>query len=150
MPNKIEKLFGSALYSGYMPFASGTWGSIVATIIFFIPGFENIYVILPLTVILFFWGIRIGDKFERQYGKDPSQLTLDEVVGTWITYLFLPKDIIIIGIAFVLWRILDIIKPPPARQAENLNGGLGIMLDDVISGFYSFIIMHIALFLLNR
>lgn len=150
MPNKLEKLFGSAIYSGYMPFASGTWGSIVATFIYFIPGFENLYVILPLTLFLFLWGINIGDKFERVYGKDPSQLTLDEVVGTWISYVLLPKDVMIIGIAFVLWRILDIVKPPPARQAENLNGGLGIMLDDVISGFYTFIIMHIALFLLNR
>jgi len=149
MLNKIEKIAGSAFYTGYIPFASGTWGSLAATLIYFIPNFENIYVILPLTGLLFLWGLKVGDKFEAVYGKDPSQFTLDEVVGTWISYLFLPKDIYVILAAFILWRALDIIKPSPARNAESLTGGMGIMLDDVISGFYTFIIMHIALFLIN-
>lgn len=149
MLSKIEKIAGSAFYTGYMPFASGTWGSLAATLIYFIPNFENIYVILPLTGLLFLWGLKVGDKFEVVYGKDPSQFTLDEVVGTWISYLLLPKDIYVILAAFLLWRLLDIIKPSPARNAERLTGGMGIMLDDVISGFYTFIIMHIALFLIN-
>ena len=46
-------------------------------------------------------------------------------------------------LSFILWRILDITKPFPANKAENLKGGLGIIMDDVISGMYSLIIMHI-------
>lgn len=146
--NFIEKLFGSGFYTGYIKFASGTWGSLAATLIYFIPNFEKIYVILPLTLIFLIWGIVLGFKFENEYGKDPSQFTLDEVVGTWISYLFLPKNILIIVSAFIIWRLLDIIKPSPARNAEKLRGGLGIMLDDVISGFYTLLIMHVALFVL--
>ena len=90
-------------------------------------------------------GIYTGSKFENVYGKDPSQCTIDEVVGMWISLLFLPKTIIISIITFFIWRILDIIKPFPARNFEKLNGGLGIMMDDITSGAYTLIIVHVFL-----
>lgn len=145
--NFFEKLIGSGFYSGYAPIASGTVGSAVAIIIYLIPGFENLFVIIPATLILIVYGIFVGTKFEAEYGKDPAQCTVDEVVGTWISLIALPKTIFIILTAFLLWRILDIIKPPPARNLERLKGGLGIMIDDVISGVYTLIIMHLIVYL---
>jgi len=142
----IEKLLGSGFYTGYIPLASGTFGTLAALFIYLTPGFEIPYVIIPAIVIFFIYGVYVGNKFENVYGKDPSECTIDEVVGTWISYLLLPKTIGIIIITFFLWRALDIFKPFPARKLENLNGGMGIMIDDVVSGFYTLIIMHLVVY----
>lgn len=146
----FEKIIGSGFFTGYIPVASGTFGSLAALLIYFIPGFEQAVIIIPVTIITFVIGLYISDKFEKVYGKDPAQCTIDEVVGTWIALLFLPKTIGIALTSFFIWRILDIIKPPPARQSENLKGGWGIMMDDVISGFYTLIIMHIFILIIGK
>lgn len=144
--NLLEKITGSVLYTGFMPFAPGTFGSLAALLIYLIPGFENPAIMLVSISLCTVAGFSLGTKFEKIYGKDPSQFTLDEVVGTWISLLMLPKTPLIIGIAFVCWRILDIVKPFPVRRIENLNGGYGIMLDDIISAFYSLILVHFIVY----
>jgi phosphatidylglycerophosphatase A len=141
--NFIEKMLGSGFYTGYIPFASGTFGSLAALAIYLIPGFEKLFIIIPSILIITFWGKFIADKFEIVYGKDPKECTIDEIAGMWISLLFLPKQIYITGITFFIWRLLDIIKPFPARQSENLKGGTGIMADDIISGIYTAIIMNL-------
>jgi phosphatidylglycerophosphatase A len=146
----IEKLLGSGFYTGYIPIASGTFGTLAALFIYLIPGFENNYVIIPAIIVFFVYGLYAGSKFEIVYGKDPSECTIDEVVGTWISYLLLPKTVGIIIITFFLWRALDIFKPYPARKLENINGGLGIMIDDVVSGFYTLIIMHLVVYFFGK
>jgi len=145
--NSFEKFIGSGFFTGYFPVSSGTVGSVAAVVIYLIPGFEQFVVIIPATLVIIFYGIYIGTKFEAEYGKDPAQCTIDEVAGTWISLIALPKSIGIIIATFLLWRILDIIKPPPARNLESLKGGLGIMIDDVISGIYTLIIMHLVVYL---
>jgi len=148
--NFFEKFIGSGFYTGYFPVASGTVGSLAAIIIYLVPGFEKLIIIIPATIAFMFYGIYVGTKFEAEYGKDPAQCTVDEVVGTWISLIALPKTIGIITAAFFLWRILDIVKPSPARNLEKLDGGLGIMIDDVISGIYTLIIMHLVVYLLGK
>jgi phosphatidylglycerophosphatase A len=148
--NFFEKFIGSGFYTGYFPIASGTVGSFAALLIYLIPGFENLIIIIPAIIIFTAYGIFLGNKFEIKYGKDPSECTVDEVVGTWISLLALPKTIEIIVVAFLIWRILDIIKPPPARGLEKIKGGLGIMIDDVVSGIYTLIIMHLIVYLLGK
>ena len=145
--NLFEKIVGSALFTGYIPFASGTFGSLVAVIIYFVPGFEKLWIIIPAIILLFIYGVYVAFKFEKVYGKDPSQCTIDEVVGTWIALIALPKTIFITLTSFLIWRLLDIVKPFPARTSENLKGGWGIMIDDVISGFYSLIVVHFIVYL---
>lgn len=148
--NSIEKFIGSGLYTGFIPLASGTFASLAALAIYFIPYFEKLYIILPAILIFTFWGIKLGTKFEALYGKDPAECTIDEVVGMWITLLFLPKNILLALIAFLVWRTLDIIKPFPARRSESLKGGLGIMMDDIISAIYSLIIVHLILVIFGK
>ena len=114
--NFFEKFIGSGFYTGYSPYISGTVGSLAGLIIYLIPGFENFVVIIPAIIIFMFYGIYIGTKFEVEYGKDPAQCTVDELVGMWISLVALPKTFFIIAITFILWIILDIIKPPPARN----------------------------------
>lgn len=148
--NTVEKAVGSGLYTGYIPFASGTFGSMIGLLIYAIPGFEKTFIIIPAIIIFLFWGISIGNKFDKKYGKDPGECTIDEVVGMWISLLFLPKTILIAIAAFIIWRIFDIVKPWPARQLEDLNGGLGIMIDDVVAGFYSMLFLHLILYIFTN
>jgi phosphatidylglycerophosphatase A len=145
--NFFEKLIGSGFYTGYIPFASGTWGSLAALIIYLIPGFEKPVILIPAIVIFAILGVITGNKFDVVYGKDPAECTVDEVVGMWISLLFLPKTIIVVTLAFFSWRAMDIIKPPPARQLEKLHGGIGIMIDDVVAGLYSLLLLHLILFI---
>lgn len=146
--NFFEKLLGSGFYTGFIPFASGTFGSLAALIIYAIPGFEKPEVLIPLIILFTLYGINIGNKFEDIYGKDPSECTIDEVVGMWISLLFLPKVLWISLSAFFVWRLLDIIKPYPARRFEKFTGGLGIMADDIAAAIYSLIIVHLFLYIL--
>ncbi len=147
--NFIEKTLGSGFFTGYFPVASGTWGSAAALIIYLIPGFENPALMIGMISLFILIGVPIGDKFESVYGKDPKQCTIDEVVGTWITLIFLPKKIWWIALAFIIWRALDIIKPFPARRLEKIKGGWGIMLDDIVSGIYSFISIQLIIYFFN-
>ncbi len=140
-----EKLIGSGLYSGYVPFASGTAGSLVALLIYLVPGFENPTIMLGFISAGTLIGILLGSKFEQKYGKDPAEFTLDEFVGTWLSLILLPKTLLIVLIDFILWRVLDILKPFPARQLEKLPGGWGIMLDDIVSALYTLLLMNILL-----
>jgi len=148
--NSVEKLIGSGFYSGFIPFAPGTFGSLVALLFYLIPGFENPTVLLFVISLFTILGVSIGDKFELIYGKDPKQCTIDEMVGMWISLILVPKKIWFIVLAFVIWRVLDIIKPFPANISEKLNGGIGIMLDDIIAAFYTLVIIHIIIFIFFR
>jgi len=120
--NLFEKLLGSGFFTGYIPFASGTFASFAALLIYYIPGFENLYIIIPVTVFSLLIGFYIGSKFEILYGKDPAQCTIDEMVGMWISLIYLPKTFAISLVTFFLWRALDIYKPFPARSSERFEG----------------------------
>jgi phosphatidylglycerophosphatase A len=79
-----------------------------------------------------FWGAAL---YARQHGsKDPSECVIDEVAGQLIACAFAPRTIVLYGLAFLLFRLFDIVKPWPISAAERLPGGLGIMADDVIAG----------------
>lgn len=147
--NLLEKILGTFFFTGYLPKMPGTWTSFFAMLLFFIPGFENPIILMILISFFLAVGVVLGSKFEKVYGKDPSCFTLDEVVGTWIALLFVKKTIVFVLIAFIIWRILDILKPFPANSAEKIKGGWGIMLDDVIAAIYTLFIMMALINLIN-
>lgn len=144
-PGLLTKLLGSALYSGYIPFASGTFGSMVGLAFFLIPEFRLPQVLLPATLVLFFLGGRAADAMEKFYGQDPSEVTVDEVVGMWVSLWFIPFTYLNVALAFVIFRVLDILKPYPAGDIDKRPGGWNIMLDDVVAGMYTNIILQISL-----
>lgn len=138
----LKELLFTGFYSGYSPIAPGTVGTVVAMVIYFIEYLifkESCWISNCIIVaILIYPSIKLTDDGELFFGvKDPSQIVLDEFVGYWISLLFFPFSIRIAIIAFILFRILDIIKPFPARRLQDLNGGLGIMIDDIIAGVYT-------------
>lgn len=92
-----------------------------------------------------------GGYAERVFGKkDPGQVTADEWVGQALTYIALPglggRELAIsAAVGFVLFRVMDIVKPPPARQIQCLPKGWGILLDDIIAAVYANIAAQLVL-----
>ena len=147
--NSVEKLIGSGFYTGYLPKMSGSYASFVALLLFLIPGFENPSLMIFLISFCILIGVPIAVKFEGVYGEDPAEYTLDEFIGMWITLLFIPKKVWFLLLAFIIWRIFDIIKPYPARKLESVKNGWGVILDDVMAGIYSFMTIQVIIYLYN-
>jgi phosphatidylglycerophosphatase A len=153
------KLIGSALGTGYFPIASGTVGSFLAFGIYLIPHFSGWLYLCSAIVFFFLVGLYVSEKMRQRYGEDPYVVTIDEVVGQWVTYLigavvfelffkYKPFDpdfqfaakaaFGVVG--FFIFRFFDIIKLEPAKYFDNKDSGMGIMMDDVISGVYAGIV----------
>lgn len=154
----IRELCITVLGAGHLRPASGTWGSAFAVVIYAgiwwllsgtgAPRWATEMVTLAgiaasswLSVL---WGEWAIERFER---KDPSQFVLDEFAGQWVALLWLPLATTglkqfawVVGVQFVLFRIMDVIKPPPARQLERLPTGWGVLCDDLMAGFYALVV----------
>jgi phosphatidylglycerophosphatase A len=101
---------------------------------------------VAITVIVFFASVAASTRLARSLGKkDPGVVVVDEVVGQWISLLFLPFTPAVAVAGFVLFRVLDVFKPWPARQLESLPDGWGIMSDDVMAGIYANLLLHAGL-----
>jgi phosphatidylglycerophosphatase A len=79
--------------------------------------------------------------------KDPSEVVIDELAGQWLTLAGLPNTPAMIGAGFLIFRLLDITKPPPLRRLERLPGGLGIMCDDLAAGLIGRLVLGAILFI---
>ncbi len=145
-PNFIDRLISTGLGSGLSPIAPGTAGSLVALAVYFIPDFQKPYFIIPAIILFFGWGTISAGRMETSYGHDPSRVVIDEIVAMWISLLFLPKRILLAAFAFLLFRMLDIFKPFPASYFDKRNGGISIMMDDVVCGVYTNIILQLYLY----
>jgi phosphatidylglycerophosphatase A len=144
-PSFLIKMIGSGLFTGYLPAASGTAGSLLAIAIFLIPGFESPILFGAVICAALLIGTKSADEMECRYGDDPAEVTIDEIVGMWISLYLLPKKVVLILAAFIIFRIMDIFKPFPARRFDRMQGGFGIMMDDVVSAIYTNFILHTAL-----
>ena len=91
-------------------------------------------------------GIEIkGDIEIRGRGrKDDRRIVIDEMMGFFVTMLWLPRTVFFIVIGFFLFRFFDILKPPPIRRLENIQGGFGVVLDDVVAGIYANIALQLV------
>ncbi len=142
MLSPVHKFLGSGMFTGYLKGPTGTYGSFVALLIYLIPGVENLGILIPLILLTSFYGIWVCGKFEHIYGDDPKEATIDEFAGMWISLILAPKEVVYLVAAFLIWRVMDIVKPFPARNFEKLKGGLGVMADDIMSGVYTLLIMQ--------
>jgi len=149
---KLIIVLASAGYLGYMPFASGTWGSLMG-----IPGFWMMnglagspVMAVTLLAVLVLTSCWIAGRAEEAFGEhDSGKIVIDEVVGYMAATLFLPFDLKTIIVAFIVFRALDVIKPYPANYIDaNFPGGYGVVLDDEVSGIYSNVVTRILLLFL--
>ena len=149
----------TSLGLGYLPKAPGTWGSLAGILIYGLtlfyfpfaaapgapPSLSSrvvwaAWTALPVTLVLAAVGVWAADRAAAFAGrKDPQFVVIDEVSGQHLTYALslAPLNWQYLLLGFILFRAFDIWKPFPARQAESLPGGLGIMADDWAAGFYA-------------
>lgn len=138
--------------SGFSPVAPGTAGALLALLLwvvgYLLLPFALLQVILAVMVLLFtVLGIYTSGVMERYWGEDPSRVVVDEMVGVWIPLLVVPDGgWWYVLAAFVLFRLFDIVKPLGVRRMERFGGGVGIMMDDILAGVYSAVLLGAARF----
>ena len=137
--------------AGYFPIAPGTAGSLVGVAVVVALGrlplhdSASIAVLAAASLVLFAAGVWAAGEAEEFFGRtDPGQVVMDEVVGQMLTFLLIPHATWkwLLG-GFLLFRAFDIVKPFPARQAERIPRGWGIMIDDVIAGGYGLAVLAV-------
>ena len=132
--------------AGYSPIAPGTAGSAVGLALFWpLAGLPPLEQVLAVTV-LFLVAVPAATLVARRSGrKDPGLVVIDEVVGVWATLAFLPFTWTTAVFGFLLFRLMDIVKPYPARDLERLPDGWGIMADDLMAGVYANLLLRVVL-----
>ena len=152
MNKKITLFIARGCGSGRIPYAPGTWGSLVALplCVFILSplSLSHAYLYLATLVTLIFLSVWIADQAEKfLQKKDASEIVIDEVVGLCVALAFVPLSWQNYVAGFLLFRLFDIIKPFPGRWAQDhLKGGWGIVLDDVVAGLYACLLIQIYLF----
>lgn len=133
--------------TGFSPVGPGTAGALLATVIWLVMAhFISTGLLLIITGLLIVGftvlGIRSANALEPLWGEDPSRVVVDEMVGVWIALLAAPSNNLwYVLAAFALFRFFDILKPLGIRKMESLKGGIGVMMDDILAGVYSFILL---------
>lgn len=132
-------------YSGYLPKAPGTWGSLLAVLLWT----SGLYRLTPANYIVLLTGILLlgtaaaGAAEKIVDRADPGLVVIDEILGQLIALAFVPWHPATALIGFALFRFFDILKPFPVRWLDqHIHGGLGIMLDDVMAGIYAFLLLQ--------
>ncbi len=138
--------------AGLSPFAPGTAGTLVAVPVLLLIERLGLPVQIAITVILTLAGVYICGASSRKLGiHDHSGIVWDEIAGFLIAACAIPARWQWIAAAFALFRFFDIVKPWPIREADHsLKGGVGIMLDDVLAGLFSAIILYAAQLLIRQ
>ena len=160
MIKKLNLLFLTLLNIGKIKYAPGTFASLITCLLFLLLiNLLNITILFFFTLIIFLYSfVAINTSFESFDSNEPQEIVIDEVVGQMLPLLALPiyETLYIAPIeyycltAFLLFRLFDIWKPFPISYVDNnTKGALGIMLDDILAGFYTIIVIIIALFFIG-
>lgn len=154
-PPIIPVIIATGFGSGFSPVAPGTAGALLACLIWWalslcLAPSVLLVVTAALVVVFTFAGVWSANRLEPYWGEDPSRIVVDEMVGVWIPLLAAGGDNLWYALAaFVLFRFFDILKPLGIRRMEALPGGIGVMMDDILSGIYSLILILGMQWLIN-
>jgi len=135
--DRVAILVATVGGAGYAPVAPGTVGSAVAALLLWLVPFSGPGLVLFLVGVTLA-GIWAAHRVERLLGvTDPGAIVIDEVAGLTLALLVAPRTLPVVVVAFLLFRVFDVVKPFPARAAERLPGGTGVMADDLVAGLYT-------------
>lgn len=151
--NLLARIISTGLGIGYFPIAPGTIGALAILILYWISpeisAWQLLIILSSLSAIGIFSATitekEMKEKLGPEMGNDPSIIIIDEMIGMLIALIAIPKTTLFIIVAFILFRIFDIMKPFPVHQAEKLPSGWGIVFDDVIAGIYANILIQIGI-----
>ena len=138
----VWRFAATFFFLGKLPFAPGSWGSLGALLLWLLlPISFSIH--LSVIVFLFVLGVYSSNKMAKYMDDhDPSEVVIDEAVGMGISLFMLPHSFGLYLLAFGLFRIFDVLKPSFIYRVQDLPGGWGIMLDDVLAGLFTLAIVH--------
>ena len=154
--DRVAVAIATGAGAGFVPAAPGTAGSLVGILLYLLvawTGMERFY--LPLVAVLLALGTWAAGRVERFYGHDASRIVIDEVVGQMLALGFVARaglPALLLGAipGFLIFRFFDILKPFPLRRLEKLQGGFGVMGDDVGAGMYTLLSLLVLEPLLSR
>jgi len=145
-----HRLISTCLGIGYTPKGGGTIAAAVCCIAWYftwVSGNEHFItwtLQLGVTVVLFILGVWSANKVEAEWGEDSYRVVIDEVAGMCLTLCFVPVRWQYIAIGLLLFRFFDIAKPLGIRKMEQLSGGWGVMMDDMLAGVYANLLLQIV------
>ncbi len=143
----LPKLLGTLGPVGYLPWAPGTWGSAAGIVIWwFALAFQRPMVQAFIILFVSLLAVWCSGYTARCLNKsDPKPVVIDEVVGQWTALMFVPRQVLWVAAAFLLFRMFDIVKPFPINRSQRLPGGWGIVIDDLLAGLAVMSLMLIFL-----
>ena len=144
--SRLAAFIATCAFIGRVPVAPGTAGAAAGLVAFLLT--RNLPGSLP--VVLFVVAVAVGLWAGARHAQDlrqpdPRSVVVDEFCGMWLALVGTNPSVLVMLAAFVAFRFLDIVKPPPVRQAERLPGGLGIMADDLVAGGVVRLVLLLAL-----
>ncbi len=139
----------TGFFVGTVPFAPGTFGSIVGLPVCFLISRLNIYQSVIYTLLFIFFAIWVAAAAAKILKKeDPAEIVIDEIAGLIVTFVGLPFTLKTAIAGFIIFRAFDILKPFPIRTLEKkVAGGAGVVLDDVMAGIYGNLILRLVMYL---
>ncbi|GAB2538998.1 phosphatidylglycerophosphatase A family protein [Spirosoma aerophilum] len=147
----MHKLIATGLGIGYIRKGGGTVASLVCCGIWYLaqptairPDSFAFFLPAVLTLILTGVGIWSANVVEGEWGKDSYRVVIDEVAGMCLSLLFIPVNEKSLLAGLILFRLFDIFKPLGIRKLEKIRGGWGVMLDDLLAGLYTNILLQLA------
>jgi len=145
--NKFVTFVASGGYAGFFPFAPGTVGALEGILFSFLFSHFPLPIYLLSTAALFFLGAWVAAGAEISFArKDSPRIVIDEIVGYLITMILIPFSPGTALIGFLLFRVFDVLKPPPAGKIDRqMEGGFAVVLDDAVAGLYANIALHLLL-----
>ncbi|MDR3694006.1 phosphatidylglycerophosphatase A [Mucilaginibacter sp.] len=144
----FHKLYASVLGIGFIK-GGGTIAAAVCGICWYLAwagGYPALWTSLIITLAITLLGVWSSSIVEAIWGKDPSKVVIDEVAGMAIGLLFLPVNVKYLLCAFILFRFFDIVKPFYIRKMEEIPSGWGIMMDDVLAGIYTNLLLQAVVY----
>ncbi len=145
--NDIVVFLATGFFTGFLPTMPGTWGTF-AGIPLVIISHRLTSIMQPVVAVVFVtFAAHIAGRAEILFeDRDARPIVIDEMVGFLITLLWLPLNFLTLCLGFVLFRLFDIVKPPPIGILEKrLHGGWGIVLDDVLAGVFANVTLRLLL-----
>ncbi len=134
---------------GFAPIAPGTAGSVAGLALFWaVRSMRSTWIEVAVLLVVTVAGVAAASAAETRYRRrDPGLVVIDEVAGMLVTLLAVPVGIIGAVVGFFAFRLFDIVKPFPVRQAERLPRGWGVMADDLVAGVYAQGMLRLVLWL---
>lgn len=139
----------TGFFIGTVPFAPGTFGSIVGLPIVFLLSRLDLLLSISFILLFIFFAVGIASAAEKILNQqDPAKIVIDEMAGLMVTFTGLPFNLTTAIAGFIIFRAFDILKPFPIQALERkLAGGTGVVFDDVLAGIYANLILRLAFYI---